>query len=179
VGVHEATGLRQTTVTVPRGTDLCLYTDGVVEARKNGEMLGRDRLVEILGELRPLPKAYDVLTRVTEEIDGSTDDMAVCMLTVEAKRAVPAFRLEELELGAGELADEPHAQRFLEACGVGQNRIPDTLTSLKTTAGEFGGAVVRVRMETGETTVTVGPPPGAAADLPALQGIRLAAPVDL
>jgi hypothetical protein len=178
VGVHEPTGLRQTTVTLPRGTDLCLYTDGVVEARKDGEMLRRDRLAEILGELRPQPKASDVLSRVNEEIDGSSDDMAVCMLTIESKRAVPAFRLEELELSAREL-DEPHAQRFLEACGVGQGRIDEALSSLKTTAGEFGGAVLRVHIETGETTVTVGSPPGAAAELPALHGIRLAAPVDL
>ncbi len=178
VGVNERTGLRQTTVTVPRGTDLCLYTDGVVEARKDGEMLGRDRLTEILTEQRPQPVAFDVLTKVSEEIDQSSDDMAVCVLTVEAKRAVPAFRLEELELRAGEL-DEPHARRFLEACGVRGSRVDAALSSLKTTAGEFGGAVLRVRIETGETTVTVASPPGVTSELPALHGVRLAAPVDL
>jgi hypothetical protein len=178
VGVNEPTGRRQTTVTLPRGTDLCLYTDGVVEARKNGEMLGRERLAEILGELRPRPKAFEVLSKVSDEIDGSSDDMAICLLTIDSKRAVPAFRLEELELSAAEV-DEPHATRFLETCGVNPNRIADALASLRTTAGEFGGAVLRVRIETGETTVTVGSPPGAAAELPALHGVRLAAPVDL
>jgi hypothetical protein len=178
VGLSERTGLRQTTVTLPRGTDLCLYTDGVVEARKNGEMLGRERLTEILKEFRPQPKAFDVLTKVSEEIDQSSDDMAVCILTVESKRALPAFRLEELELKPGDL-DEGHASRFLEACGVRDSRIGDALSSLKTTAGEFGGAVVRVRIETGETTVTVASPPGATSDLPALHGVQLAEPVDL
>jgi hypothetical protein len=178
VGVSERTGLRQTTVTLPRGTDLCLYTDGVVEARKNGEMLGRERFTEILREQRPQPKAFDVLTKVSEEIDQSSDDMAVCILTVESKRAVPAFRLEELELKPGDL-DAGHATRFLEACGVRDSRIGGALSSLKTTAGEFGGAVVRVRIETGETTVTVASPPGATSDLPALHGVQLAEPVDL
>ena len=150
----------------------------MVEARKNGEMIGRARLAEILNEYRPQPKAFDVLTKVSEEIDQSSDDMAVCILTVEGKRAVPAFRLEELELKAGEL-DEPHAKRFLEACGVRDSRITDALRSLDTTAGEFGGAVLRVRIETGETTVTVASPPGATSDLPALHGVQLAEPIDL
>jgi hypothetical protein len=178
VGLQERTGLRQTTVTMARGTNLCLDTDGVVEARKHGEMLGRERLAEILNEQRPQPVAYDVLTKVSDEIDQSSDDMAICLLTIESKRAVPAFRLEELELQAGEL-DAPHAAHFLEACGVRESHIGSALSSLKTTAGEFGGAVLRVRIETGETTVTVASPPGVTTDLPAFQGVRLAAPVDL
>jgi hypothetical protein len=178
VGLDERTGLRQTTVTLPRGTDICLYTDGVVEARKDGEMFGRERFTELVNELRPQPVAFDILTKVTGQIDQSSDDMAVCVFTVESKRAVPAFRLEELELRAGEL-DEPHATRFLEACGVPESRVGDALSSLKTTAGEFGGAVLRVRMETDGTSVTVASPPGATTELPALQGVRLAAPIDL
>jgi hypothetical protein len=178
IGVHELTGLRQTTVTLPRGTDLCLYTDGVVEARKDGEMFGRERLAKLLSERRPQPAAHDVLVEVTDAVDQSSDDMAVCVLTVESKRAVPAFRLEELELKAGEL-DEPHAQRFLETCGVPAGKIDGALSSLKTTAGEFGGAILRVRIETGNTTVSVASPPGTTTQLPALQGVRLAAPVDL
>jgi hypothetical protein len=178
IGLEQRTGLRQTTVTLPRGTDVVLYTDGVVEARKDGEMFGRDRFTELVGEQRPQPVAFDVLTRVSQEIDQSSDDMAVCIFTVEGKRAVPAFRLEELELKAGEL-DEPHAKNFLEACGVPDSRIGDALSSLKTTAGEFGGAVLRVRMETDGTSVTVASPPGATSDLPALHGVRLAAPIDL
>jgi hypothetical protein len=178
VGLAERTGMRLTTVTLPRGTDVILYTDGVVEARKNGEMFGRERLTALIKEQRPQPVAFEILTKVASEIDQSSDDMAVCVFTVEGKRAVPAFRLEEFELAAGEL-DEPHASNFLEACGVPESRIGDALSSLKTTAGEFGGAVLRVRTDTNGTTVTVASPPGATSDLPALQGVRLAAPIDL
>ena len=178
VGVHTRTGLRQTTVTLPRGTDVCFFTDGVVEARLNGEMFGRDRLTDVLKEYRPQPVASDVLLHVSREIDQISDDMALCVVTVEAKRAARAFRLEELELQAQEL-EEPHARRFLEACGVRESRIKDALSSLRTTAGEFGAAVLRVRIETGDAVVTVASPPGAGAELTLLQSDRLAAPIDL
>jgi Stage II sporulation protein E (SpoIIE) len=178
VGVHARTGIRQTTVTVPRGTDLCFFTDGVVEARLDGEMFGRERLAAVLEEQRPQPVASDVLTRVSKQIDQSSDDMAVCLVTIEAKRAVRTFRLEELELQSHEV-DLPHARRFLEACGVSEGRIDDALSSLRTTAGEFGAAVLRVRIETGEAIVTVASPPGATTELPMFQGAPLAAPVDL
>ena len=47
------------------------------------------------------------------------------------------------------------------------------------TAGEFGAAVLRVRIETNDVTVTVASPPGAMAEMPLLQPERLAAPIDL
>jgi len=178
VGVHTRTGLRQTTVTLPRGTDVCFFTDGVVEGRLNGEMFGRDRLSAVLKEYRPQPVASDVLLHVSREIDQISDDMALCVVTVEAKRATRAFRLEELELQPKEL-EEPHARRFLEACGVRESRIEDALSSLRTTAGEFGAAVLRVRIETGDAVVTVASPPGAGTELTLLQSDRLAAPIDL
>ncbi len=178
IGVHTRTGIRQTTVTLPRGTDLCLFTDGVVEARKDGEMFGRERLSEVLEELRPQPQAVDVLQRVSKEIDQSSDDMAVCVVSVETKRAVSAFRLEELELQKSEI-EGPHAQRFLKECGVSDIGMVEALTALQTTAGEFGAAVLRVRSDTAGTTVSVASPPGTTTQLPALQGERLAAPVDL
>ena len=180
IGVHARTGLRQTTVTLPRGTDLCFFTDGVVEGRVDGEMFGRDRLASVLDELRPQPSAADVLKRVSREIDATSDDMAVCVATVESKRAARAFRLEELEIQSHEV-DEEFARRFLEACQVRENRIADALSSLRTTAGEFGAAVLRVRMETGDATVTVASPPGqgAANEMPLFQPERLAAPIDL
>ena len=178
IGVQARTGLRQTTVTLPRGTDLCFFTDGVVEGRKAGEMFGRDRLAAVLEELRPQPAADDVLAQVLRGIDSASDDMAACVVTVESKRATRAFRLEELELQAHEL-DEDFARRFLEACQARGGQIADAVMSLRTTAGEFGAAVLRVRMETGETTVTVASPRGATTELPLLQPERLAAPIDL
>jgi serine phosphatase RsbU (regulator of sigma subunit) len=178
IGVNARTGLRQTTVTLPRGTEVCFFTDGVVEARVSGEMFGRERLAKVLDELRPQPVASEVLARVSKQIDQASDDMAVCVATVETKRAARAFRLEELEIQSHEV-DEEYARHFLEACGVSERRIEDALSSLRTTAGEFGAAVLRVRMETDDVVVTVASPPGTTAELPVLQAERLAAPIDL
>jgi serine phosphatase RsbU (regulator of sigma subunit) len=178
IGVHSRTGQRQTTVTVPQGTDLCFFTDGIVEARKNGEMWGRDRLAEMLDEQRPQPLASDVLRRVREEVDHVTDDMAICIASIEANRAPRAFRLEELEPRSGDI-EEPHAARFMETCGVSPERIVDALSSIRTTAGEFGAAVVRVRIELGQVSVNVAAPQNVGRELPAIAGDRLAAPVDL
>jgi Stage II sporulation protein E (SpoIIE) len=178
IGVHTRTGLRQTTVTLPRGTDVCFFTDGVVEARKDGEMFGRERLAKVLDEHRPQPVASDVLKHVSKEIDVASDDMALCIATVETKRAVKALRLEELEIQSHEV-DERHARLFLEACGTRESRIADALSSLRTTAGEFGAAVLRVRIETDDVSVTVASPPGTTSDLPLIHAERLAAPIDL
>lgn len=178
IGVHARTGLRQTTVTLPRGTDVCFFTDGVVEARLDGEMFGREKLAAVLDDLRPQPAAAEVLRRVSKEVDATSDDMAICVATVETKRAVRAFRLEELEIQSHEV-DEKYARMFLEACEVSETRIADALSSLRTTAGEFGAAVLRVRIETDHTTVTVASPPGSTTQLPLLQAERLAAPIDL
>jgi serine phosphatase RsbU (regulator of sigma subunit) len=178
IGVHARTGQRQTTVTVPQGTDLCFFTDGIVEARKNGEMWGRDRLGEMLDEQRPQPFAPDVLRRVREEVDQVTDDMAICIASIESNRAPRALRLEELELRSGDI-EEPHASRFMETCGVTPERIEDALASIRTTAGEFGAAIVRVRIELGQVSVNVAAPQNIGRELPAIAGDRLAAPVDL
>ena len=37
IGVGVPTGLRQTTVSVPPGSVICLFTDGLIEARRAGE----------------------------------------------------------------------------------------------------------------------------------------------
>jgi hypothetical protein len=132
----------------------------------------------MLDEQRPQPFAPDVLRRVREEVDQVTDDMAICIASIEANRAPRAFRLEELELRSGDI-EEPHAARFMETCGVSPERIEDALSSIRTTAGEFGAAVVRVRIELGQVSVNVASPQNVGRELPAIAGDRLAAPVDL
>jgi serine phosphatase RsbU (regulator of sigma subunit) len=69
---------------LPRGASLVLYTDGVVEARRNGELYGDDRLDTLLVEQRELPAralAVAVAEDAREFAGGDlSDDLAVVVI---------------------------------------------------------------------------------------------------
>ena len=69
---------------LPSGSSLVLYTDGVVEARRNGELYGDERLDALLGEHHELP-ALQLAAAVAEdarEFAGGdlSDDLAVVVI---------------------------------------------------------------------------------------------------
>ena len=69
---------------LPRGASLVLYTDGVVEARRNGELYGDDRLDALLVERRELP-ARALAVAVAEDARAFaggdlSDDLAVVVI---------------------------------------------------------------------------------------------------
>jgi serine phosphatase RsbU (regulator of sigma subunit) len=69
---------------LPPGAALVLYTDGVVEARRNGELYGDERLDALLAKQRELP-ARDLAAAVAEdarEFAGGdlSDDLAVVVI---------------------------------------------------------------------------------------------------
>jgi serine phosphatase RsbU (regulator of sigma subunit) len=69
---------------LPRGASLVLYTDGVIEARRNGELYGDDRLDALLAERHELP-ARELAAAVAEdarEFAGGdlSDDLAVVVI---------------------------------------------------------------------------------------------------
>ena len=69
---------------MPSGSSLVLYTDGVVEARRDGELYGDDRLDALLAELRELPAralAVAVAEDAREFAGGElSDDLAVVVI---------------------------------------------------------------------------------------------------
>jgi phosphoserine phosphatase RsbU/P len=66
-------------LTLDRGSTVCLFTDGIIEARRDGALLGRDTLVALLDHGHP--SGPELLDRVVAHADQVTDDLAVCLLS--------------------------------------------------------------------------------------------------
>jgi hypothetical protein len=147
VGAGLVTGLRQTTVALPPGSLACFFTDGLVEARlHNDDLLGRDRLTAIIEELGDEASAKALLARIAETTERSPDDMAACIVRAsEGSHGGGNMRLEEFELDANG-GGETRARAFLEACGVPAAQVETVITTALAARGEFGGAMLRVRL---------------------------------
>lgn len=79
------------------------------------------------------------------------DDMAACVLRPVTGAALsagePVERVEELELREG---GERDLRRFLAACGIAPVEIGDLVRSAESRSADYGGAIVRVRIVSGE-----------------------------
>jgi serine phosphatase RsbU (regulator of sigma subunit) len=157
LGVGEPTGLRQTTVPLPAGSTVILFTDGLFEARTGGRTLGRSSLTRIAVELGPETSAWELVERVEEETDSIHDDVAVCLIRVDGEPAASgAVRVEELEVAAGEL-DEPRVRRFLMACGVRPSETEEVVKTARARAAADGSVLLRVRLARDRSGVDVLP----------------------
>ena len=124
IGVGVRTGLRQTTVPLVPGSVAAMFTDGLLEARTEGGLLGRDRLEELLEELGDDATARGLVESVNKEARVMSDDIAAVVIQPTNAATAGLFRTEQLELTAREL-DSQIAERFLEACGVSDRGGPD------------------------------------------------------
>jgi len=84
LGIDAAQAYEPVTLAYPAGSCVVLYTDGVVEARRDGEQFGVERLDELLGARRGLPAkelADAALAACRGWSDGElTDDVAVVVI---------------------------------------------------------------------------------------------------
>jgi Stage II sporulation protein E (SpoIIE) len=166
LGADAPTGLRQTTVPLPAGSRVCLYTDGLFEARKGRGTLGRARLTRIIGDLGPDATASDLVQRVEEESDRLRDDVAVCIVRVDGDAPTAGtVRVEELEVAAGEL-DSWRVRRFLAACGVADVEIEAVLNDARARADGDEPVVLRVRLARDRSGVDVLQPGPTGAGAP-------------
>ncbi|MFL5781507.1 MAG: PP2C family protein-serine/threonine phosphatase [Thermoleophilaceae bacterium] len=157
IGAGFETGVRQTTVPLPPGSTACFFTDGLLEARLGDGLLGRERVGEIVNELGDEIRADALLRRIAERADRAPDDMAACIVRARPEAAAPeGVRMEDLELdGAPE--DEERGQVFLAACGMPDDGAEAVLRSARAAVGEFGAAILRVRLGPGEGRAEVVP----------------------
>jgi serine phosphatase RsbU (regulator of sigma subunit) len=162
IGVGLRTGVRETTVAVPAGAVICLYTDGVVEARAGGAMLGRARLETMVGELGPDDAALELLERVVAEADEASDDLTVCLLrSVAGSASAPSPHVEMLEIDSDDL-DSGFARRFLAACGVPAGRVVVAIDHARTTVESQGRALLEVTVADGRAAASVAAPEASA-----------------
>jgi hypothetical protein len=143
IGIGERTGLRQTTMPLVPGSIACFFTDGLIEARTEEGVLGRERLTELLEELGPEPGAEELLERVAAEARVLSDDMAALIVSPTAGVTAGLFRTEQIELSARDL-EGTMAPRFLEACGLPSEQVRAAESEAHALADRFGGVVIHV-----------------------------------
>jgi hypothetical protein len=129
---------RQTTVPFPEQSLACMLTDGALEARVRGELVGRARVEDWVRELGERPAAGDMAEMVRSRAAVS-DDLAVCFATSTAGEDTGDWRVEELHRPT---PDE--AERFLEACGASDEHKRSAAEALRFTRE---GTLLSVRFE--------------------------------
>jgi two-component system, chemotaxis family, sensor kinase Cph1 len=155
------TGRRQSSVRLPSGCQVCLYTDGLAEARVDGELLGRDRLAVKLAGLETERAAQSLIDAVHAEADDASDDMAACVFSTGERAAGDGEQLEEVEVDVLTL-DDRSLERFLETCGVPADEIPGTVSRAHAVAADSETAVLRVAIDHGRAAAEVQPAGPAA-----------------
>jgi hypothetical protein len=143
IGVGVRTGLRQTTVPLVSGSVAAMFTDGLLEARTEGGLLGRDRLAELLEGLGDDATARGLVESVKREARVMSDDIAAVVIQPTNAATAGLFRTEQLELTSREL-DTDIAERFLEACGVPGADLESALYDARMISERFGGVILHV-----------------------------------
>jgi hypothetical protein len=148
IGAGLPTGQRQTTLHLPSDAIACFFTDGLIEAKHGGGLVGRERLGAMLDDLGSHATASGVIDAVAFFADDTPDDMAACVLRPDATAALDHVpdRIEEVELSPLDLGGD-RVERFLAACGVKPEQAAAALKSVEASVGEFGSALLRVRID--------------------------------
>jgi hypothetical protein len=143
IGVGVKTGLRQTTVPLVPGAVALLFTDGLMEARVDGGILGRERLEELLTGLGTSATAAGLIASVRDEARVLSDDIAAVLIQPTSAPTAGLFRTEQLELSTRELHG-PIAARFLESCGFSKVEVEAAIYDARALAERFGGVILHV-----------------------------------
>jgi hypothetical protein len=158
IGWTVPTGRRQTIVSLAPGAIVCLFSDGLIEARDDdSELLGRERLEELLAALGPRPDAERLLASVRKAAPINPDDMAACILAPEVALIVPHTHVEELEVDARALAGG-NVERFLEQCAVTDVDVELAIDRARDIVSVWGSALMRVELDGDGATVAVAVP---------------------
>jgi hypothetical protein len=141
IGLGPPTGFRQTSVPVRAGQSICLFSDGVVEAREHdeGPLMGREGLAALIEACEEPRCAQDLLDHVAQTTTAGGDDMTVCLLTPEGARGRGAV-VEEVEIGP-QAGSVDKLDEFGVRCGMNRGQMAAVREALED-AGD--GAVLRI-----------------------------------
>jgi hypothetical protein len=155
------TGQRQTTVVLTEGSTACLFTDGLIEARKGDEQLGRERVEEFVAKL---PGGASAATALLEEVllfaDRAEDDLAALVVRAAEAPTVPVRRVEELEVEPGE-AGVRRAVNVLRAWGLHDAAV-DLATAELEASGAEGAQLLKIEYDAAGEPVELNVEPGSA-----------------
>ncbi len=143
IGVGVRTGLRQTTVPLVSGSVAAMFTDGLLEARVEGGLLGRERLSELLEEMGDDATARGLVQSVNREARVMSDDVAAVVIQPTNAATAGLFRTEQLELTSREL-ESGVGERFLEACGLTERDVDAAVDDARMISARFGGVILHV-----------------------------------
>jgi Stage II sporulation protein E (SpoIIE) len=156
------TGRRQTTVSFGAGDTACFFTDGLIEARVNGGLLGREGLERLVGDLGETGSANTLLRAVIGLAHEADDDLAVLVTRSETTVPAPRLRIEVLEFGAYDVRRRA-PERFLAACDAPPELIERLGARARSLTAGGPRGVLRVEFdgETGAVEAAIEPMPAA------------------
>jgi serine phosphatase RsbU (regulator of sigma subunit) len=141
LGFGLETGSRQTTLTMPPGSLACLYTDGLIEARRKDRWLGEEGLAQLLAE-GSQDTGSGLLDRVRKHVDHAPDDMAVCLLRVHGREPAERVWREELVLAPEDPIDR--ASQLLRDAGLSDSEIDAARDELAEGRARHGRVLLKV-----------------------------------
>jgi phosphoserine phosphatase RsbU/P len=154
IGWGIPTGRRQTRISLAGDAAACFFSDGLIEARSDGSLLGREHLREILAALGPQAHAEQLLEEVRLHAQAIRDDMVACVLRPERELAGERVHIEELEVDAESLGRRG-VERFLRRCALGPSEIRRALAHAGDIVASTGVALLEVRFRPAGATVEV------------------------
>jgi serine phosphatase RsbU (regulator of sigma subunit) len=156
IGWGIPTGRRQTRISLAAGAGACFFSDGLIEARRDGQLLGREQLGEMLAGLGARADAKQLLRAVRESAQWIPDDMVACVVSPRSTVSDERVHVEELEVDARMLAGSG-ARRFLRMCAIGPVRVRRVLERAGDLVRASGAALLEVRFEPAGASVAISP----------------------
>lgn len=157
LGAAAPTGRRQTTVSLPPGAVVCFFSDGLTDARREHDVLGRERVSDMLGELGGRPSAAKLLKRVRAKAQLTPDDMTACVFAPAVALVRAGVHVEELEVDMAAI-DSGQARLFLEICQLPRLELEQALYRAGDMVASLGAALLQVELRSAAGSAAVLPP---------------------